>query len=118
VSDAASRNIAIVEHGDPSGSNFGNENHHSALISLQGCCNSRAFHLLNDRWVAAMNAYNNPSIDLAERPVMYLGSSSSAWGQFRLPHQLMSSTGSSVASGTQMDFLAELRQAMHNANAC
>jgi len=110
VNDAASRNIPILDHGDA------NENLRPALISLHGCCNSGAFRLLNDRWAAAINAYNNPSIDLAERPVMYSGSGASAWGQFRLPHQLMPPVGSVGPSSTQMDFLAELRQAMRNAS--
>ncbi|GJV08761.1 hypothetical protein Tco_1346417, partial [Tanacetum coccineum] len=50
------------------------------------------------------------------RPVMYSGSSASAWGQFRLPHQMFPSTAGIGSSGPQIDFISELRQAMHNSN--
>ncbi|GMP90061.1 hypothetical protein CsSME_00041360 [Camellia sinensis var. sinensis] len=85
---ATSRNIHVADHGDLVGSNVANDNPHSGLISLHGCSRSKAFQLLNDRWVAAISAYNDPSIDLADRPVMYSGSGASPWGQFRLPHQV------------------------------
>ncbi|GMP90060.1 hypothetical protein CsSME_00041360 [Camellia sinensis var. sinensis] len=117
---ATSRNIHVADHGDLVGSNVANDNPHSGLISLHGCSRSKAFQLLNDRWVAAISAYNDPSIDLADRPVMYSGSGASPWGQFRLPHQLMSPTPTSSGgppSGLQMDFLSELRCAMQDANA-
>ncbi|CAI9300918.1 unnamed protein product [Lactuca saligna] len=107
--DRNQRNVPILDHADP-----------PRLIGLQGCCSSEAYQLLNNRWAAAINAYENPSTDLAERPVMYSGSSASAWGQFRLPHQMISQTGrvGVGASGSQIDFLGELRQAMrsHNSN--
>ncbi|KAK3031817.1 hypothetical protein RJ639_035954 [Escallonia herrerae] len=116
---AASRTLPhVVDYGDAGTSNLANENPHPKLISLRGCCDSEAFQLLNDRWAAAMNAYNSPSTDLAEKPVMYSGTGASAWGSFRLPHQLMSPTGSSgPPSGSQMDFLSELHRAMRNASA-
>ncbi|KAI3806216.1 hypothetical protein L1987_22113 [Smallanthus sonchifolius] len=103
---AGLRNVPIMDHADL-----------PQLIGLQGCCNSEAYQLLNNRWAAAMNAYENPSTDLAERPVMYSGSSASAWGQIRLPHQMFSPMAGVVPSGPQMDFISELRQAMHNSNA-
>jgi hypothetical protein len=109
VNDAVSRNVPILDHHISDA----NDNLRPPLISLQGCSNSAAFRLLTDRWVSTMNTYNNPSIDLSERPVMYSGSGASAWGQFRLPHQLMGNAG---PSSSQKDFLAELRQAMRNAN--
>ncbi|KAK1412701.1 hypothetical protein QVD17_34160 [Tagetes erecta] len=102
---AGLRNAPIMDHADP-----------PRLVGLQGCCNSEAYQLLNNRWAAAMSAYESPSTDLAERPVMYTGSSASAWGQFRLPHQMISPIGGGP-SGPQMDFISELRQAMHNSNA-
>ncbi|KAK9066009.1 hypothetical protein SSX86_015411 [Deinandra increscens subsp. villosa] len=102
---AALKNVPIMDHTDP-----------SRLIGLQGCCNSEAYQLLNNRWAAAMNAYESPSTDLAERPVMYSGSSASAWGQFRLPHQMMSPIAGVGTFGPQIDFISELRQAMHNSN--
>ncbi|WRX09278.1 hypothetical protein QQP08_001765 [Theobroma cacao] len=69
-------------------------------------------------WAAAMHRCHDTSIDLSERPVLYSGSSDSAWRNFRLPHQMMSSTNSIGPSpGSQMDFLGELRRAIRNANA-
>lgn len=83
---------------------------------MDRCCGSVAYQLLNDRWAAAMHRYNDSSIDLSEKPVMYTGSSPSAWGQFRLPHQLMAPGAGVGPSGGQMDFLGELRRAMANSN--
>ncbi|XP_059659941.1 uncharacterized protein LOC132306541 [Cornus florida] len=115
---ASSKNAPIVDQGDAGSSILVNENPRTGLIPLQGCCNSEAFQLMNDRWLAAMNSYNNPSTDLAEKPVMYSGSGASAWGHFRLPHQFIPPTASvGPSSGSQMDFLSELRRAMRNANA-
>ncbi|KAA8550491.1 hypothetical protein F0562_002175 [Nyssa sinensis] len=114
---AASRNVPIVDHVDAGSGNLVNENPRPGLIALHGCCNSEAYQLMNDRWAAAMNSYNNPSTSLAERPVMYLGTGASAWGNARLPHQLMPPTVGVGPSGSQMDFLSELRRAMRNANA-
>nr|XP_023885727.1 uncharacterized protein LOC111997823 isoform X1 [Quercus suber]POE69275.1 hypothetical protein CFP56_39970 [Quercus suber] len=100
---AGSKNVPVVDLGDSGSSNLLNENPRTGLIALQGCCSSEASQLLSERWTAAMRSYNNPSIDLAERPVMYSGSGSSAWAQPRIPQQ--------------MDFLGELRRAMCNAHA-
>ncbi|KAF7153264.1 hypothetical protein RHSIM_Rhsim01G0246100 [Rhododendron simsii] len=113
---ATSKHVPLTDHGDVA---VVNENLHPRLISLHGCCKSDAFQLLNERWAATINAFNDPTTDFADRPVMYTGSGGSAWGQFRLPHQFNSPrvpTGSS--SGSQMDFLSELRRAKHHdANA-
>ncbi|XP_058205564.1 uncharacterized protein LOC131319355 isoform X2 [Rhododendron vialii] len=117
---ATSKHVPLTDHGDAA---VVNENLHPRLISLHGCCKSDAFQLLNERWAATINAFNDPTTDFAGElkhlPVMYTGSGGSAWGQFRLPHQFNSprvAAGSS--SGSQMDFLSELRRAMHHdANA-
>ncbi|XP_010912737.1 uncharacterized protein [Elaeis guineensis] len=82
-------------------SNVQNDNTHPGLIPIDGCCTSQATQLLNKRWANAMHLYNDPSIDLSERPVMYSGASGSSWGHLKLPHQ--------------MDFLSELQQVIHNA---
>ncbi|XP_057954233.1 uncharacterized protein LOC131148514 isoform X2 [Malania oleifera] len=100
---SALRNVPAVDDKDAGSSNLMNDNPRSELIALDGCCSSEAFRLLNDRWAATMKCYDDPSIDLTERPVICSGSGASAWGQFRLPHQ--------------MDFLGELRRAMRNANS-
>ncbi|XP_057509841.1 uncharacterized protein LOC130792328 isoform X1 [Actinidia eriantha] len=112
-----SRNVPIADHGHALGSNIVNENPQTALIPLQGCCKSEACELLNDRWIAARNACNDPSIDFTEKPVMYSRTGASAWGQFRPPHQLMSRTGNAGPLGSQMDFLTELQRAIRDANA-
>ncbi|XP_010251455.1 PREDICTED: uncharacterized protein LOC104593378 isoform X2 [Nelumbo nucifera] len=102
-SQSSSRNIPILERGEAGSSNHLNEILRPGLISISGCCSSEAAQLLNDRWAAAMHSYNDPSIDLSERPVIYSGSNAPAWGPLRLPHQ--------------MDFVAELRRAIRTANS-
>nr|GEW89493.1 ribonuclease H-like domain-containing protein [Tanacetum cinerariifolium] len=68
------------------------------LIALKGCSSSEAYQLLNYRWAVAMGAYENPSTDLSEKPVMYSGSG-----------------GTDVeGSSHQIDFLSELRKAMNH----
>ncbi|GJZ79371.1 far upstream element-binding protein [Tanacetum coccineum] len=68
------------------------------LIALKGCSSSEAYQLLNNRWAATMSAYENPSTDLSEKPVMYSGSG-----------------GTEVeGSSHQIDFLSELRRAMNH----
>ncbi|KAF8036034.1 hypothetical protein BT93_C1907 [Corymbia citriodora subsp. variegata] len=112
---AASRNT-INDQRDAASTNLPKENPRPRLIALEGCSNSEASRLLNDRWEATIQSCNDSSIDSSERPVMYSGSSTSAWGHIKLPHQLIAP--SSVASpGSQMDFLGELRQAMPYADA-
>ncbi|KAK8588504.1 hypothetical protein V6N13_087421 [Hibiscus sabdariffa] len=113
---AASRNNNLV--GDAGGSAILNEDHHRpALIPLEGCSRSDASRLLSNRWAAALHCYHDTTIDLSERPVLYSGSSDSAWRNFRLPHQMMSPTNTTgPSSSSQMDFLAELRRAVQNAN--
>ncbi|KAM7265600.1 hypothetical protein ACFE04_003283 [Oxalis oulophora] len=86
------------------------------IISLDGCCKSQAAQLLNDRWSATINRYNETSAESSERPVMYSGSNASAWTQFRLPHQMIPPPHSAPSPGLQLDFLNELRRAMHNAS--
>ncbi|KAF8036036.1 hypothetical protein BT93_C1907 [Corymbia citriodora subsp. variegata] len=99
---AASRNT-INDQRDAASTNLPKENPRPRLIALEGCSNSEASRLLNDRWEATIQSCNDSSIDSSERPVMYSGSSTSAWGHIKLPHQ--------------MDFLGELRQAMPYADA-
>ncbi|WCJ37310.1 hypothetical protein M5689_018459 [Euphorbia peplus] len=114
---APSRNIPGAEHVVGS-SNFPYEKYRPSLIALQGCCQSEAAQLLNDRWALAMHKYDDTTIDLSERPVMYAASTPSAWGHLRLPHQFMPPPGNSGVpySVSQIDFLTELRRQMRNAN--
>lgn len=105
---AALRNVPILDRSDP-----------PRLIALEGCCSSEAYQLLNNRWAAAVNAYENPSTDIAERPIMYSGSGATPWVQIGFQHQTISPTAGAVGpSGNhKIDFLSELRRAMHNSNA-
>ncbi|KAK1266961.1 hypothetical protein QJS04_geneDACA015593 [Acorus gramineus] len=95
-------NALAPDHGNVNGSNLQNENLQPGLIPMDGCGSSEAARLLSERWAAAMHSYNDPTIDLSERPVMYAGASGGAWGHPKLPHQ--------------MDFLSELQRALRNAN--
>ncbi|XWS47265.1 hypothetical protein CRYUN_Cryun14cG0137600 [Craigia yunnanensis] len=105
--------------GDAGSSAILNDDHPlPALIPLEGCSRSEASRLLSNRWTAALHRYHDTSIDLSERPVLYSGSSDSAWRNFGLPHQMMSPTNSTgPSSGSQMDFLGELSHAIRSANA-
>ncbi|XWS75942.1 hypothetical protein CRYUN_Cryun01aG0135000 [Craigia yunnanensis] len=114
---ATSRNNPV---GDAGGSAIVLNHDHPRprLIPLEGCSSSDAYRLLSNRWTAALHRYHYTSIDLSERPVLYSGSSDSAWRNFRLPHQMMSPTNSTgPSSGSQMDFLGELRHAIRNADS-
>ncbi|KAI5679848.1 hypothetical protein M9H77_01075 [Catharanthus roseus] len=111
----ASRNAPGMNFGDAGSSIRVHESTSVRLIPLHGCANSEAFRLLNDRWVAAMNALNNLPEDSSERPVLYR-KSASPWVQGMLPHMLMT-PAANASTGPQKDFSSELRQAIRNANA-
>lgn len=74
-------------------------------------------------WVVCLLIPSSPAIlfsscfSFSERPVMYSGSSPPAWGQFKLPHQIMSPVNSVGAPNPQMDFASELHRAVQNAKA-
>jgi len=90
---------SISDFGDAGITAFPNENFsQSTLVPLEGCSNSEALQFMNDRWLAAMQLCNDPSIGPAEKPVMYSGSTNTSWGPMKLPHQ--------------MDFLGELQRAV------
>ncbi|CAK9137487.1 unnamed protein product [Ilex paraguariensis] len=136
--NAGSKNLPIVYHGNEGGNNRVNVDVAPRLIPLHGCCNSEAFQLLNDRWIAGMDAYNNPSIDLAgglgskmlmdiakghaSVPTIFICLCSSP-SSGSLPKRPVLYTGSGTSAWGivrlphQMDFLSELRHAMRDANA-
>ncbi|KAL1219609.1 hypothetical protein V5N11_009736 [Cardamine amara subsp. amara] len=68
------------------------ENSTPKIISVQGCSKSEAFQFQSDRWTAAMHLYNDPTVDLSERPMMYYGGD--VWG--KLPHQIMASANKTL----------------------
>jgi len=96
-----SRIFSAMDHGEAGNYYTQNVTARSGLIPLNGCSISEASQLLNERWTAAMNSCNDPSVDLSERPILYSGASGSSWGYLKLPHQ--------------MDFLGELRRAVQKA---
>ncbi|XP_021750595.1 uncharacterized protein LOC110716291 isoform X2 [Chenopodium quinoa] len=100
------QSASSIDHSDSGSSKCVYESYRPKLIALNGCCRSEASQLLHERWKGAIYCYSDPTVDLSERPVMYTGSSASAWGNFRLPHQLM--------APPQMDFMAELQHAINN----
>ncbi|KMT02538.1 hypothetical protein BVRB_9g202250 [Beta vulgaris subsp. vulgaris] len=107
--DTGLQSALSLDHSDTGSSKSVYESFRPRLIALNGCCTTEASQLLHQRWKTAINCYSDPTVDLSERPVMYTGSAASAWGNFRLPHQLI--------SGPQMDFLAELQNAINNSSA-
>ncbi|KAF4390862.1 hypothetical protein CsatB_014883 [Cannabis sativa] len=115
---SGSRNVPVIDHGDAGGSSLLNEKPRARLIALEGCSSSEASQLLNERWAATMQFYNDSTVEQPEKPVMCSDKASSAWGgQFRLPHQFMTPTGRPGSPGSQMDFLGELRRAISNFSA-
>ncbi|EPS64906.1 hypothetical protein M569_09874, partial [Genlisea aurea] len=96
-----------------------NENLSQKLIPLNGCCNSSASELLNNRWNAAMNAYDNLPEDSLERPVLYesnnaaASASSSPWRYSVFPQHLMINPNG--GGEVHRDFFAELRAAIDSA---
>ncbi|KAI3461759.1 hypothetical protein Pfo_018422 [Paulownia fortunei] len=106
----------VADHGEGVGNNCASENLRMKLIPLLHCCNSEAFHLLNNRWTAAMSAHNSLPENSAERPVLYTRKSAPAWGHSNLPHLLIQPTDRAPTS-LQRDFRNELQQAIHNVNS-
>ncbi|XP_062222810.1 uncharacterized protein LOC133921797 [Phragmites australis] len=92
------KNLPPIVHHETFFSNVQNDYNQTRLIPLEGCSDSEASRLLSDRWAAAMNLYNDQSIDSSEKPVMCSGSTGSSWGHLKLPHQ--------------MNFFEELRRAV------
>ncbi|OEL17369.1 hypothetical protein BAE44_0021613 [Dichanthelium oligosanthes] len=94
------KNLPPIVHHETFFSNVQNDYNQTRLVPLEGCSSSEASQLLSDRWTAAMNLYNDQTIDSSEKPVMYSGSTGTSWGHghLKLPHQ--------------MNFLEELRHAV------
>ncbi|CAN6245070.1 unnamed protein product, partial [Urochloa humidicola] len=92
------KNLPPIVHHETFFSSVQNDYNQTRLVPLEGCSTSEASQLLSDRWTAAMNLYNDQTVDSSEKPVMYSGSTGSSWGHLKLPHQ--------------MNFLEELRHAV------
>ncbi|KAL4193848.1 hypothetical protein AMTRI_Chr06g178970 [Amborella trichopoda] len=103
----SSKNSSLTEHGE-AGSSSSLQNDTNPLVAgsvlVDGCSNSEAAKLMSERWAAAMSSYNDPSVEVTEKPVMYSGSSGSAWGSSKLTYHTM-------------DFFAELQKAILASNA-
>ncbi|WZZ62888.1 uncharacterized protein BNAC05G44360D isoform X2 [Brassica napus] len=79
------------------------------IITLKDSATSEAYQLLSERWAAAMHQYNDPTVDLSERPVMYYGGS--VWG--KLPHQILASANNTLPPKiTPADYRAEVRRGL------
>ncbi|CAF2102699.1 hypothetical protein BRARA_E03191 [Brassica rapa] len=79
------------------------------IVTLKDCATSEAYQLLSERWAAAMHQYNDPTVDLSERPVMHYGGS--VWG--KLPHQILASANNTLPPKiTPADYRAELRRGL------
>ncbi|KAF8091509.1 hypothetical protein N665_0444s0023 [Sinapis alba] len=79
------------------------------IIILKDSATSEAYQLLNERWATAMHQYNDPSVDLSERPIMYYGGS--VWG--KLPHQILASANNTLPPKiTPADYRAEVRRGL------
>ncbi|KAL8549128.1 hypothetical protein ACS0TY_008112 [Phlomoides rotata] len=113
----ATKSGGAADYGDIGFTNRANESVRGKLIPLHGCGTSEAAQFLNNRWAAAMNAYNTLPEDSSDRPVMYTRKNASPWGQPILPHLLIQPSGGAASTGVQRDFLSELKQAMDNANS-
>ncbi|KAG5381755.1 hypothetical protein IGI04_033225 [Brassica rapa subsp. trilocularis] len=57
----------------PVASSFQMEDSSPRIIFREGCFTSAGYQLLSNRWAAAMHLYNDPTVDVSERPVMYHG---------------------------------------------
>ncbi|XP_010547183.1 PREDICTED: uncharacterized protein LOC104819021 [Tarenaya hassleriana] len=90
----ASKNVPVVS------------NSATRIIPLEGCYRSEAYQLLSERWAAAMHLYNDPTVDLSERPIMYYGGD--VWG--RLPHKIMASANK--AGPPPQDYRSELSRGL------
>ncbi|KAK9139006.1 hypothetical protein Sjap_009600 [Stephania japonica] len=99
----ASRPLTLTDHGEVGSSTIVNHTSRPGLITIDGCCSSEAAQLLSNDSIILNLSFLLLCFVAAERPVMYSGATAAAWGHSRLPHQ--------------MDFLAQLRRAISNANA-
>ncbi|EOA31655.1 hypothetical protein CARUB_v10014858mg [Capsella rubella] len=80
------------------------------IIPLKDCSRSEAHQLLSKRWEAAMHEYNDQTVDLSERPVMYYGGS--VWG--KLPHQILAAANKTLPPQTisPEDYMTEVRRGL------
>ncbi|CAA7050951.1 unnamed protein product [Microthlaspi erraticum] len=79
------------------------------IASLDDGSKSEAYKLLSERWAAAMHLYNDPTVDLSERPIMYYGGS--VWG--KLPHQILASANKTLPPPmVPTDYRSELRRGL------
>jgi hypothetical protein len=89
LSSLSRNSSGTSDFGDAGITTFPNENFSQfTLVPLEGCGNSEALQFMNERWLAAMQLCNDPSIDPAEKPVMYSGATNTSWGPMKLPHQV------------------------------
>ncbi|CAH2054610.1 unnamed protein product [Thlaspi arvense] len=79
------------------------------IITPKDCSRSDAYQLLRERWSAAMSLYNDPKLDLSERPIMYYGGS--VWG--KLPHQILAAANNTLPPRiSPSDYRSEVRRGL------
>ncbi|KAJ4893115.1 hypothetical protein Rs2_19909 [Raphanus sativus] len=79
------------------------------IATLKDCATSEAYQLLSQRWATAMHQYNDPTVDLSERPIMYYGGS--VWG--KLPHQILAAANNTLPPKiSPADYRAEVRRGL------
>ncbi|XP_010464390.1 PREDICTED: uncharacterized protein LOC104744950 [Camelina sativa] len=80
------------------------------IIPLKDCSTSEASQLLSQRWAAAMHEYNDPTVDLSERPIMYY--EGSVWG--KLPHQILAAANNTLPPRkmSPTDYMTEVRRGL------
>uniref|UniRef100_A0A804PK76 Uncharacterized protein n=1 Tax=Zea mays TaxID=4577 RepID=A0A804PK76_MAIZE len=57
------KNLPPIVHHETFFSNVQNDYNQTGLVPLEGCSASEASQLLSDRWTAAINMYNDQTID-------------------------------------------------------
>ncbi|KAL1211988.1 hypothetical protein V5N11_023958 [Cardamine amara subsp. amara] len=80
-----------------------------SVITPQDCSRSEAYQLMRERYAAAVLEYNDPTVDLSERPIMYY--EGRIWG--KLPHQILASANKILPpSISPTDYITEMRQGL------
>ncbi|AAF13076.1 unknown protein [Arabidopsis thaliana] len=59
-------------------------------------------------WAAEMHQYDDPTVDLSVRPIMYYGGS--VWG--KLPHQILAAANKTLPPPSPTDYMTEVRRGL------
>ncbi|CAA0381686.1 hypothetical protein AtNW77_Chr3g0163181 [Arabidopsis thaliana] len=78
------------------------------IITIKDCSRSAAYQLMSQRWAAEMHQYDDPTVDLSVRPIMYYGGS--VWG--KLPHQILAAANKTLPPPSPTDYMTEVRRGL------